>query len=721
MAQVPRYDTQVSPSGQRQPEQQIRVNPEAFGVGIGEALQQSGEVGRGLAETIARRTIDIQERANVSTADDMAVEYNRQKNALLFDHEDSFYNLQGQQAFSRRKEFEDKVGEVREKIAGTSQNPHVRQLYDQQTRRDLMLTMNNISSHAASEFRKWEDASTKSYFDSLSLQMGMSRSEAELESNKNEIIDQSFAKADKLGLDPYSHELFVRNHVSKGYASYITTQAMSDPVKAQEFFAGVRDQMLPDDAAQLDAKLQGLVAPELGQRIGERIYNGASIGNVDNIISHIIKNYEGTDEVKDVDGYQVRMGINKRANPDVDLASLTEKRAIEIYKERYWAPIAGENIPPNMVLTALDSSIVVGPGRTKKWLQQANGDADKFNALRMQWFNHLAQTNPAKYAKSMKSWENRVADASARGKEVQPQLRREVMATLPEQMQAIRDMNLPDRIETEAMQYVRARTSEQAAAADAQYKEAQDSLVGFVANNKPRSKADALKDPTFFTAYNVLTEADKLRINNLIDSQGKVPMTAALFDQRSRWLGMAETDPAAFSQIKFSDYWGKIPEAMIREMQNRQVKIARGEKITHPAVANMMTYKPIQLDLIDAGLLDKNGKIKKKEKWNQFYGDAINVTDQWINANKRTPKPDEYRSILAPLFSRQRYYVIGTDTPFPGSKSHLEYKPANRPQNPIDIPAQEYSAAYNLLRQAGYKPEQITNVMVYDVWQNGQE
>ena len=68
-------------------------------------------------------------------------------------------------------------------------------------------------------------------------------------------------------------------------------------------------------------------------------------------------------------GGRTRWGISSRWNEGIDLETLTRERAVAIYRERYWGPIAGEKLPSALGLVLLDWAVLQGPGRAVRGLQ----------------------------------------------------------------------------------------------------------------------------------------------------------------------------------------------------------------------------------------------------------------------------------------------------------------------------------------------------------------
>lgn len=153
----------------------------------------------------------------------------------------------------------------------------------------------------------------------------------------------------------------------------------------------------------------GPVQMSHGGRTGYATLGGVD-GNPDDFekdVNQTIR-FEGRGLVRDDAGAgPSKFGINKRANPDIDVENLDEGTARRLYKERYWDKIGASELPENIRPLAYDTSVLMGPGRAKQFLQASGGDPEKFMDMRRSFLNNLVEQNPAKYGKYAKSWENR--------------------------------------------------------------------------------------------------------------------------------------------------------------------------------------------------------------------------------------------------------------------------------------------------------------------------
>lgn len=68
-----------------------------------------------------------------------------------------------------------------------------------------------------------------------------------------------------------------------------------------------------------------------------------------------------------------KYGISAKSYPDEDIAGMTLERAAAIYREHYWAPIRGDDLPAPLALMVFDSAVNNGVGNAVRWLQEAVG------------------------------------------------------------------------------------------------------------------------------------------------------------------------------------------------------------------------------------------------------------------------------------------------------------------------------------------------------------
>lgn len=117
-------------------------------------------------------------------------------------------------------------------------------------------------------------------------------------------------------------------------------------------------------------------------------------GNFNYAVSQVLGK-EGGYVANDAGAGETNFGINKTANPDIDVKNLTKEKAIELYRERYWNAIGADKLPPDLAYVAFDAAVNQGVGAAKEMLEKANGDVGKFVQLREERYKETAK-NPEK-------------------------------------------------------------------------------------------------------------------------------------------------------------------------------------------------------------------------------------------------------------------------------------------------------------------------------------
>lgn len=152
--------------------------------------------------------------------------------------------------------------------------------------------------------------------------------------------------------------------------------------------------------------ISGGLLGQQGPQLGDGRLGAPAPGGFDQIIGGLLER-EGGYVADDAGAGPTNFGINSRANPGIDVRSLTPETAKDIYKAQYWDKINADNLPPAIQSAAFDAAVNQGPGRAKEWLAMAGNDPQQFAKLRQQHYDSLVQQDPAKYGKYADSWRSR--------------------------------------------------------------------------------------------------------------------------------------------------------------------------------------------------------------------------------------------------------------------------------------------------------------------------
>jgi lysozyme family protein len=66
-------------------------------------------------------------------------------------------------------------------------------------------------------------------------------------------------------------------------------------------------------------------------------------------------------------------GIAAASYPDRDIRNLTDAEIQAIYRQDFWNPVRGDDLPVGVDLSVFDAGVMSGPSRSAKWLQQVVG------------------------------------------------------------------------------------------------------------------------------------------------------------------------------------------------------------------------------------------------------------------------------------------------------------------------------------------------------------
>jgi len=123
--------------------------------------------------------------------------------------------------------------------------------------------------------------------------------------------------------------------------------------------------------------------------------------------------YEGGFVEDDAGRGPSKFGINKAANPDVDVKNLTKEQARELYKKRYWDAIGGDSLAakdPAFAKVAFDTAVNMGVNKTKQLVAESKGDPKALLQMRQQHYDKLIEADPKKFAPYKSGWQSRLAD-----------------------------------------------------------------------------------------------------------------------------------------------------------------------------------------------------------------------------------------------------------------------------------------------------------------------
>jgi len=93
-------------------------------------------------------------------------------------------------------------------------------------------------------------------------------------------------------------------------------------------------------------------------------------------------------------------------NSGHEIENLTQDQAEEIYRNKYWNPVA-EKLPYPMNWVYFNAAVNNGPGNANKFYQKSGVDYEKFIEVQKNFYNEIVRNNPSQSI-FLKGWLNRL-------------------------------------------------------------------------------------------------------------------------------------------------------------------------------------------------------------------------------------------------------------------------------------------------------------------------
>lgn len=382
------------------------------------AERKLGEVAMAAAADWQRQVAIETERANRVRAEDALNKLLEVDQDLSIGPENGFTRFQGGDAVTRplAKEYTEKFTEKRKAIASGLGNDEQREIFERRARLVDRQFKGKVLGHIQKEGLIYEkqvlsgaesaaitnaanNYASDDAVDTYLERFNFIRDEhGRKEGEPQNVIDQAKAA--------------VRDKV---WASRLTAEAAQNPVAAYARLQLNQDKMsqgmydrLEGGLFQASDDLLAIRAQAGLPKVEAQVAPAPAAGNsFDTAVSSLLKREGGYNASDGKSGAPVNFGINQRANPDIDVKGLTRERAVELYRERYWKAIGGDNLPPATALVALDAAALQGVGVAKKLISETNGDPAQMIARRREQLQALADGDP-EHRKNLSTWMRRL-------------------------------------------------------------------------------------------------------------------------------------------------------------------------------------------------------------------------------------------------------------------------------------------------------------------------
>lgn len=422
MARVPIIDLpqeQLTTQGFGQIQVDPRVEP-VKNVGAQQAVE-----GGAAMEKAGNQMIRLADRLQ-STIDDAKSNEAFNNFALQVDEiENGYLGTNGKQAIDGYQGTRASVDKIYQEALQGLDNDVQRMVFSNAATRRVRSAYNSMTGHSLRVTRDYDIKETQGKVTTFTGQAARAWTTIGQDGGDFEVYLGSALKetnylADKLGLPADSSQ---RTVMLQETASLVHTQvalnmqAAGKNIDALNYIEDMNKagQMTADQYQQTRRTVLTGARKEAGIDAGRRVMEGAgkaTATSFDDAVSFVLA-VEGGYVADDAGKGPSKYGINKSANPDVDIANLTTDQAKDIYRTNYWEAINADNLPANVRLLAFDTAVNMGPAAARRLLKEANNDPVKMIELRRQHYANLIARDPNKYEKYKVGWENRLKQLEA--------------------------------------------------------------------------------------------------------------------------------------------------------------------------------------------------------------------------------------------------------------------------------------------------------------------
>jgi len=379
---------------------------------VGRAVQGLGQNFAAASQSFDRMAAEDNEAA-VKSID---AEFNNTLRDIQFNPEKGFYNQKGKAAVDAYGAMPQELTKLQQQFASRLQSPQQQQLFNDVAQRRISGALDSMARYSQSERRAYVDATTAARVESALQDTGAfwndeNRVRQNIALSRNEVLDQ----AERNGWSPELTNVKLQDVQGKIYGAQIqgmlATEKPDTILSARQLYEKNRSRLDYETMQQLDKKFAVVLPAAIAQKRFSEFNAGAGGGDFNSIMQNVIFPNEGGFVASDgASGAPANMGINQRANPDIDVKSLDKNQAAALYKERYWDKYGIEELAPNVRDVVFDGVINHGgEGAFGKSLVKAAKEGASRNELitmRQREYDRLAQSE--EYAPYKKGWDARL-------------------------------------------------------------------------------------------------------------------------------------------------------------------------------------------------------------------------------------------------------------------------------------------------------------------------
>lgn len=276
MPVVPQADRRVAVSSQPTPTLNISKPLAASGLAtLGQGLQGLGRAEGEASNVFAKRAMEMAAVDNHAFATQAVADLTIAKSNFL-NGPGGLYTLQGQHAMAALPQAMADLHKLRQTYEGALSNPQAKEFYSQETDREIMFTIDQMSSYVAAQRRKFVSDSYEAGIKAAQVDAFTNRNDpAALANSFGKILSATAARDEAQGVPPEEGILNARAAVSETWKGIIARTLQQDPIAGGQLFAAHEKDLVESDAIALGGLVRSAVLPEEAARIADSVFNSA--------------------------------------------------------------------------------------------------------------------------------------------------------------------------------------------------------------------------------------------------------------------------------------------------------------------------------------------------------------------------------------------------------------------------------------------------------------
>jgi hypothetical protein len=261
---IPTVQTQANPT----PYDPLQPNPQDFGAGVGQAVEQFGKQVTDFGQEVAAHSLKLQQQRNTALFNETDAKMSKDVDALTTE----FQTLQGSNTADRMPEFQQRLGKIRDTYAGQFKAPDLQQAFQERWLKYDESASHVFGSHTADQvnqaFVKSLEAKGDAGVDRIIRNSGFGNVAPEYD----DIIDGAVELGQHMGWSKDQTDAYIQGKTSQAVQGIVEARLAKDDLSgAQDILtAAVKANVPGTNVPMMDGKVAASLEKALKSEIKSR-------------------------------------------------------------------------------------------------------------------------------------------------------------------------------------------------------------------------------------------------------------------------------------------------------------------------------------------------------------------------------------------------------------------------------------------------------------------